>query len=338
MVAHNVEFVENMGYAYAVGRIRALETKLIGDTAYSSLLAARPERFLPLFVEITGVINGEKLDPVLILDNLEESYNETFTMIRSLILEEEMRRLVSLRYDYELLKIILKEGRAPDIRISVNLLERSNYGFGKLKSLLTGGKELETGEILFRTFRRLVEMHQAGGREIDHACDCAYYEEVFRLLDACDNDFIRNYFVREIDALNILTTLRLKIQGKRRAALRERYVPFGSIDLHYLEDGFEMNLDGFASLIQFSPLAVHMREVEKSGDEEEQVAQLERLFDEALQRYLQESMFVTFGIEPLFAFLLFKERELRNLRTIFVARSSGVQPEEIRKYLRGFHA
>lgn len=334
MLVQNHEFVENYNYAYAVGLVRALETKLLDETAYSSLLSTRIERFIPLFLEITGVKGGEKKDPILILDTLEESYNQSFTRIRSLIIEDEMKRLVSLRYDYDILKIILKEGRVPEIRVSVNLLERSNYGFGKLKSLLTGGRELETGEILFRTYKALIEKRDAGGREIDHICDCAYYKEVFRLLDACNNDFIRNYFIREIDALNILTSLRLKIQGKKRTVLRENYIPSGSIDLRYLEDGFEMNIDGFASLIQFSPMGVYLSGVDRSKDEEEQVAQLERLFDNALYLYLKESIFVTFGIEPLFTFLWLKERELKNLRTIFVGRITGVSPEEIKKYLR----
>lgn len=334
MLVQNPEFVENLNYTYAVGLVRALETKLLDETAYSSLLSTKMERFIPLFLEITGVKSGEKKDPVLILDNLEESYNETFARIRSLIIEDEMKRLVSLRYDYELLKIILKEGMVPEIRVSVNLLERSNYGFGKLKSLLAGGREIETGEILFRTYKALIEKRDVGGREIDHACDCAYYKEVFRLLDSCDNDFIRNYFIREIDAVNILTSLRLKLQGKKRTVLKENYIPFGSIDLRYFEDGFEMNIDGFASLIQFSPMGGYLSSVDRSKDEEEQVEQLERLFDYALYRYLKDSIFVTFGIEPLFTFLWLKERELKNLRIIFVGRISGVSPEEIRRYLR----
>lgn len=334
MQVQNPEFVENLNYAYAVGLVRALETKLLDETAYSSLLSTKLERFLPLFLEVTGVKGGEKKDPILILDNLEESYNETFARIRSLIIEDEMRRLVSLRYDYELLKIILKEGRVPEIRVSVNLLERSNYGFGKLKTLLENRREIEVGEILFKTYRAFIDKRDAGGREIDHACDCAYYREVFRLLDTCNNDFIRNYFIREIDAVNILTSLRLKIQGKKRSVLKDNYIPFGSIDLRYLEDGFEMNIDGFSSLIQFSPMGVCLASVDRARDEEEQVAQLERLFDNALYRYLKDSIFVTFGIEPLFTFLWLKERELKNLRTIFVGRISGVSPEEIRRYLR----
>ncbi len=337
MQAESIEFVEDSEYAYAVGRIRALETRRIDSATLNSLISAPEARFLPLFVESTGLGGGD-IGNSSILSNLEESYSETFAMIRAMIIEEEMRRLISLKYDYELLKLILKEERkSGEVVIPMAFQERSNYGYQHLKSALTEGRATETGEMLFGTYRHMSGLRESSGRDIDIACDIAYHTELFVLLDRCRNPFIKNYFIRSIDAKNIVTVLRIKSQGKKRSELRGRLIPFGSIDQAYFEEGFDLNIDGFAGIIIFSPLASILSQVDKSEDEGDQIAWIERSVDEHLLQYLRESVFVTFGIEPLLAFLWEKEIENKNLRTILIARLSGVPTHIIKKQIRGLY-
>jgi|GEM_PF-1762093 len=339
MLTYSAEFVEDIEYAYAVARIRALETRFIDELTLNALLSSDGERFVAQFSDVTGIrsstSNREPVDVTRMLDDLEESFSDTFRLVQSLILEEEMKRLIGLRYDYELLKFIVKEEKGEVLRIPLSLIERSNYGHGLLKILLAEGKALETGETMFRTYRDLLESREISSAQIDVYCDRAYYDELFQLLDENFNPFIRDYFIREIDAINIATVLRLKLQGKKRGVMRERYITLGSIDLSYLEEGFDMNLEGFAARIQFSPFGQYLREADKSAEEEEQVAQVERRLDAAQTKYLRESLFVSFGIEPLLAYLWIRERELNNLRTIFIAKMSGISQDEIRASLRG---
>ena len=337
MLTYSPEFVENSEYAFGVAKIRALETRYVDEVALNALITSEGERFLALFLETTGIKGGDHPDISRMLSDLEESFSETFRLVQSLILEEEFRSLVSLRYDYELLKFIVKEEKGEVVRIPVSLIERSRFGHGLLKTLLNEGKALETGEIIQRAYRDLTELKEVSARVIDIRCDRAYYEELFQILDACGNPFIRDYFIREIDAINITTTLRMKLQGRKRTDLRERYLAHGSIGLSYLEEGFDMNLEGFAGRIQFSPFAGLLREVDKSIDEEDQVVQVERLLDRAQTRYLRESMFVTFGVEPILAYLWTMERELNNVRTILIAKGSDVPQDEIKRNLRGLY-
>jgi V/A-type H+-transporting ATPase subunit C len=288
---------------------------------------------------VTGIKRSSPDDEVVdvnrMLDDLEESFSETHRLVWSLILEEQMRRFIGLRYDYELLKFVVKEEKGEVMRIPLSLIERSNYGHGLLKSLLSEGRALQTGESLYRTYRALADSRDVSSTQIDVHCDRAYYGELFQLLGELGNPFIRNYVIREIDSINIATVLRLKLQGNKRGIMKERYLPYGSIDLMYLEEGFDMNLEGFAGRIQFSPFARYLREIDKNAPEEDQIAQIERRLDAAQTSYLKESLIVSFGIEPLLAYLWIKERELNNLRTIFIAKMSGISQEEIRTSLRG---
>jgi V/A-type H+-transporting ATPase subunit C len=335
MLTYSTEFVEKGEYAFGVAKIRALETRFIDEMALSTLVLSEDERFTALFLEMTGLRSGEPMNRIL--DELEESFSETFRLVQSLILEEEIRMLMALPYDYELLKLIVKEEKGEVVNTPVSLIERSRFGHGLLKSLLSEGKALETGETMQRTFRRLMETKELSSRDIDVACDRAYYSEAFEIISLYGNPFIRDYFIREVDAVNIVTTLRMKLQGKRRTDMRAHYLEYGSIALSYLEEGFDLNLEGFAGRIQFSPFAKLLHEVDKSAEEEEQVVQIERILDDAQARYLRESIFVTFGVEPILAYLWAKERELKNLRTILIAKMGKVPPDEIKKHLRGSH-
>ena len=136
MLTYSPEFVEDTEYAFAVARVRALETRYIDEVTLNTLLSSDGERFVAHFSEVTGIRSGASVDVTRILDDLEESFSETFRLVQSLILEEEMKRLIGLRYDYELLKFIVKEEKGEVLRIPLSLIERSNYGHGLLKTLL----------------------------------------------------------------------------------------------------------------------------------------------------------------------------------------------------------
>jgi len=330
-----LEFVEKTDYSYAVAVIRANEKKLLGSTQYSSLINTTPERFPSVFTEFVGIRYQEGDDPLKVLQELEVEFTNTFLLIKSLLLEDEYRRLISLPYDYELLKMIIK-GIEPEGRgIFREISKRSNYSYPLLKSLLESGKSLETGSIIYNTYLTLSEIKEVSGAYIDHICDVSYFTEGFNILEKCPNSFIKRYFILTVDAKNLTTMLRLKLRDGKRNELRKRFLPLGSIDLSHFEQGLDLNMESFASRIIFSPLSGLLHSIEKGTEEEEQVAIVERLIDEYLMGYLKESMMVVFGVEPLFAYLWAMELQVKNLSLIILSKSSGIEPERIRPHVRG---
>jgi V/A-type H+-transporting ATPase subunit C len=342
MLIANPVFVENTEYAYAVARVRALETKLIDQAGFSALLAAAPDKFAGALAEAARIKVAGTGGPELLLSGLEESFTQTFLAVKSLLLEVSLKRLVSLKYDYEIVKFIVKEerggaGSREAARVPTELSKRSNYSYPLLKTLLEGGKATETGQTMMRAYLALKKLKELTGRVVDDACDSAYFAEAFSILEGCGNDFLDGYFKRQVDAVNILTMLRLKARKEKRAAFRERFLPFGSIDVPHLEAGLELSMEGLAAKLAFNPFSAVIRGAAKGGDEWAQAVALERAFEEELLKYLKESMFVTFGVEPVLAYLWVRENEVKNLRTILLSKASGLSPDEIRRHLRGFH-
>jgi len=337
MLVYNPEFVENIEYAYAVARIRALETKIVQKADFKTLADAHPERFYPLFNEIAPVKSTETHELETLLKELEQSFTETFFIVKSLIIEDEIKRLISLSYDYELLKLLVKSQRGATISIPREISNRSNYSYPVLKTLLENGKVIDTGETIYSTYTSLINAKEISGRYIDYMGDIAYYTELFDILEGYNNPFIRDFYIRKIDAINLTTAFRVKHKGGKRSDLRKRWLPFGSIDIQFLEYSFDLNIESFASKIIFSPFSSVLMQIVKVEDEEEMIERLEKLLDESLMGYLKESGFVTFGIEPILSYLWLKEAELNNLRTLLIAKANLVSAEEIKKHLRGLN-
>jgi V/A-type H+-transporting ATPase subunit C len=311
-----------------------MEVGLIDQTSFSSLLSVPFERFIPQFKETTG-LDSQDRDYRVLLDQLEAAFTETFLMVKGLVLEPELQRLLSLEYDFLLLAHVLKEQRGALGKSHADFRERANISLQELKSALLEGRFLSVGQHLYRVYLEMSESKEAGGREIDDTCTRAYYDEVFEILNRHPNTFLFEYFIRCADMHNIAAVLRLGLREKKRGGLASRLLPHGAIDRDYLEEGLDLGMEGLADLLVFSLLSTALRSVDRGFTTDEQAAAAERCMEQHLIGFLRESRLVIFGIEPLFTYVWLRQNELRNLRTILLGRISGVSAEDIRKHIRG---
>jgi V/A-type H+-transporting ATPase subunit C len=342
MLMYNPEFVENTEYAYAVARIRALETRFISGSGLGALIASGVDRFSAQFSDMTGIDGadlGTRKGTDTALRLLEDRFTEDYLLVVSLFLDDLPKRIVSLKYDYGLLKLIVKESHGGGTAVPPYLVRRSRFSYEGLVDILEKKRAMETGPRMQEVYAGLhagsAGTKRMSGREIEHHCDCAYYGELFELLEELNNEFILGYFLREVDAKNILSALRLKLLGGKRSEVSARLLPYGTIDAGYFEQLIDLTLEGFSQRIVFSPLAAVLQKVNRAVSEQEQAAELERLIDEDKINYLNESIFVTFGVEPLLTYLFSKEVELKSLRTILVTKHAGLAESEIKRHVRG---
>jgi len=337
MLLSSPEFVENSDYGFAVAKIRALETHLLKQNEYALLIADPWDRFTAQLAEFTGLSIKENDSAVTIGDKLEERFTDTFFLVKQLLIEDEFKRLVSLKYDYELLKFIIKQKNGYQGRIPTRLSMRSNYPYPVLTSLLDAGKVLDTGSYIFTTYEQLLDIHEITGKIIDNKCSYSYYNELFHIINQSPNAYIQSYYIREVDAHNVTTVLRMKRNGEKRLHIKARFLPFGSVAVSHFEDAFDLNIDGFIGRLSFTWFSRLLSGMAKVQTEELQIAIIEELLDEGILEYSRESMFVTFGVEPVISYLWEKERELQNLRTILFMKASGISPDEIKLYVRNIN-
>ena len=109
---------QNTKYAYAVGRIRALETRLLDRTAMGRLLEAESaQELLKMLSEgeyeqaLSSIDKAEDFETAL---NIERE--RIYTLIDELTLDPQLTQIFRVRWDFHNLKVLLKSSflRAAD--------------------------------------------------------------------------------------------------------------------------------------------------------------------------------------------------------------------------------
>ena len=148
------------------------------------------------------------------------------------------------------------------------------------------------------------------------------------------NDFVVGYVKLLIDILNINTFVRLRKIRKPETFLQKVFLEGGQIDLKTLLDSYndtyqvlgeKLDIYGFREIME-----VGAAKVEETG----KYSLLERLCDDIKVRYIQGAKFVTTGIEPIAAFYIAKENEIKNLRMVLTGKLAGIAEETIKERLR----
>jgi V/A-type H+-transporting ATPase subunit C len=137
-----------------------------------------------------------------------------------------------------------------------------------------------------------------------------------------------------IDILNVQTFVRVKQIGKPVEFLEKVFLEGGRIDLMtflelygetYQQIGEKLDLYGFGEAVGRGGA-----EAAENGS----FALMEKLCDNLKVRYVKGAQFITAGIEPIAAFYVAKEMELKNLRMVLTGKLVGIPEETLKERLR----
>jgi V/A-type H+-transporting ATPase subunit C len=152
--------------------------------------------------------------------------------------------------------------------------------------------------------------------------------------EAADNSFVTGYVKLLIDILNVQTFVRVKQIGKPAEFLEKVFLEGGSVDLatlmevygeSYQQIGEKLDFYGFGEVIGRGAA-----EAATGGS----YALMEKLCDNLKVRYAKGAQFITAGIEPIAAFYVAKEMELKNLRMVLTGKLVGIPEETLKERLR----
>jgi len=324
-------------YAYAVGRIRALETRFLNMPKLLVILEA---------ADAPGALN--MLSDTVYAESLAEVRDEskfetimahelarTYGLFRDLSLDPELTDLFFLRNDVHNLKVILKAKYA-HARPDPYLLDLGLFGLTTLKQMIE--KE---------DFRVLPQVIQEGVREamtqfdqrknpqaVDIILDEALYSLLLEAARSRKDPFLEELFRMDIDLTNLKTFVRLKIRARGREQLQEALLAGGFLPTERLLKLFDGTLEQFAQGLRNTRYGRVIADGIANWKEHAQLTYLEKLLDDYLFDYLKQAKYITFGLEPLVGYLLAKETEIRNIRTILVGKFNNLPKQQILERLR----
>jgi len=162
--------------------------------------------------------------------------------------------------------------------------------------------------------------------DIDHAIDAAQAQYNHRQALRLKSIFLLALFRIQVDLTNIRTMLRLKFT---EAEQRNVFLKGGFIELERLQRGIEIGYEAVAPLFFVTP---YYRLVEASAaylSSDKSFLKLEQQCEQHLTGFLKSTVQITTGPQPIIAYLLLKENEIRNVRLILTAKKNNLDTKLI---------
>lgn len=171
-------------------------------------------------------------------------------------------------------------------------------------------------------------------RQIDYAVDKVQAEYNLKMARQLRSIFLLGLFRIQIDLTNIRTMLRLKFteseQGPRFAGTeRNVFLKGGYVELERLHHGLEIGYESLGPLFFVTPYC----EVVESGANylasNKSFLRLEQRCDEHLLGFLKTTIQIVTGPQPIIAYFLMKEHEIRTVRLILTAKKNHLDTQLI---------
>lgn len=329
-------------YAYATARIRAIENKLLTSQKLDRLMdAPGAEEAVKLLVEQGYGLGGT--DTALAASQifeklLSDEMKKTYLLLREILPDSRAVLLFMRRNDYLNAKIALKaeylgldhEGMTDSGTVEPSRLSRMVHDrdLGDMPEAFKAGV-LESVDVYGRT---------GDPQSIDFIMDRAMYRNMTADAEAIGEPALLDLAKLIQDTANLRIFIRAKLLGKSREFLNKALLEGSNIPRKTYLELAEKSLDVFLEEIRFTPLselASNLREAIKTGSA---ISMAEKVLDDAVLGHVKKSKYVAMGLEPVIAYLFYKEVEIRNVRLILTGKINRIPQESIRERIRAGYA
>lgn len=300
-------------YASAVAFVKAMENSLFTRSDLEQLINARSK------AEFETIISSKNAGTLA----------EVWDMLRSNAPDSMELEILLYRNDFHNLKAVLKSmisGHDPENYI----IQPSNVNPEDLKEAFRTKDMDFLPDYMRETARRAYEIltETLDGQLADSIIDTACMNAMQITADNCRNDFMRKYANLITVCADIKTAYRCSKMNKQRAFLEIAICGSPELDK---ESIIRATLGGTESLLSFLE---HTEYAELAFLLKESPARFEKRCDDLITELAGTARLRAFGIEPLVAYYIAKEAEIKNLRIISVCRESGADKETITERLR----
>ena len=323
-------------YAYAVGRIRALETRLLDRSRFERMIdSSSVEEALKVLAESDYAHAVSELGDVHDFESiLIEELKNTFNTIKNISPRPELIAIMVLRYDIHNLKVLFKArylGVKSDLLIPIGSLD-----IARLEFAVSEEDYRDLPGLLRRAAEKISEdfLVNRDPQVIDLMLDQVLFEQLLAAARDEGSTFLEGMFVRQIDLINLKSLIRIKRMGLDREFFKKALLSHGSIPVDRLSTSLDEPLENLITALAMSDYADLVGEGVREWLEKGSASLLEKLSDDYITSYLKLAKWMPFGYEPLVGYLWAKEIEIKNIRLVLVGKINRLPAEAIRERIR----
>ena len=332
--------MDRMDYGQSVVTIRILEKRLLTRNRLERMIEAQtPEEVLKLLGETEysqdmADIHGSQDYEII----LKRETERVFSIVRNMIKNTGIVDVLSLKYDYHNLKVLLKS-KITGKDFSSLLMQAGTIDASKFKvKFETQSNDLpqEIMEAIDEVQKDFEENHNP--QRIDIIVDKHYFRNLSRLAKEIDIKVITDYVEGLIDFQNMITLFRVQKQKRDARFLETVIFEGGTISKNKIVASINDNTDTILNKFKKEKLGTYLVKGLEAFSETKRLSELEKISDNYLMELNKESKYVVFGPEPLFTYLVAKEREINAVRMIMVSKINNISSDKIRERLRETNA
>jgi len=329
-------------YTRFVSQLRVLETRLLTRSQLLRMVEAPDaEAAFRLLAETEyAAAVAAAGSPAEYEVALSSELSRVFTMLRRNAPEPDLVWVLGLGYDWLNLKTVLKAALAAKPVEAHQLVAAGNLPHEQLMAIARGGSL----EVLPEPYRSAgTAAARAFGttgdpQEIDFVLDAVRFTSIGRLATAHGFELVAKVAQATADLVNLRTALRLRLLRAGASALDRAFVAGGSIDKSRLAAAMVLEPEemavALAGVSHSDVFAAGVASYRQTGS----LAQFEKLMDDRVLSLVHAARYTAFGPDPIIAYLLAKEAEIKNLRIVFTGKLNQLPENSIRERLRETYA
>ena len=329
--------MDSMLFTQVIPRLRVLETKLLDKSKIDRMIdSSSKEEALKVLQESeysTLMSNIKRAEDYEVI--LSAELKRVYKMLYEMTPVNSIVDIMSIRYDYHNIKVLIK-GKILEKDFSNMIIPIGTVDTNKLIYALDNEYYRDLNPIMRKAIEEALEDFNTSKdpQKIDIILDKYLFIHQLSLNEQINDKFLDRYLKYLIDLTNIKTLLRVKKQENTRDFLNSLIIKGGYVDrdkLNSLYNDSVENIPGKLAFTDYSEiLKLGIEDYVKTGS----INLFEKLSEDFIMNYMKKAKYITFGLEPLIAYIYAKETEIKLIRIIMVGKLNNIQSEVIRERLR----
>lgn len=322
-------------YGFAVGRARVLETKLITLHKFERLVEAKDsEAQMRVLAETDYRSYFEDFrTPEGIEEALHTYLASVYKFLEEVTPDPELTTFFRVRYDFHNLKVLLKAKYAEKTGDYI-WSGLGTLNIEKVKELIDQEK-IENLPSDYKPYvKKAISVFEQtkDSQQIDVILDQGLYERLFDLASAQKNSFLKKLVQILIDLANLKVWLRARNLERGKDFIANALLEHSSVSKPELILLYQEPLEKLLERYRSTSYRNLLQEVIKG--KEIDLSQFDKLADDFIITYAKEAKYIVAGLEPLVAYILAKENEVKLVRMILIGKLSGVSEDKLRLRVR----
>ena len=314
-------------YAYAVARVRAMETGLLSDADIEQMTGMESVDQVLAFLKERGWGSAtEEQDATQILD---DEAAKVLAVVKELKVDEETLSIFSFPDAYHNLKTAIKSALTnathPDAFVDNTILSPENAEKAvrdKDFASLPDHMRLAADE----AYNAL--LHTRDGQLCDCILDRAQLDATLREGKKADEVIIRDYAEMTVALADIRIAARAANTGKSIEFLTRALAPCDSLGVANLARAAASGPDAVRDYLHGTMYS------EAADALEESMSAFERWCDNRLMKTIKPQKYVAYTAGPIVAYYIARQSEIRMARIILTAKENKLPEEAIRERMR----